>query len=238
MNQMRTWALALVMDLSLTLAPVTSHGGNFDVTPIRLQLESESQVGTLSLRNSGSHPILVQAELMSWSGGSKLKSSRDLLVNPPIFSLGPNKSQVIRVALSPGLKPRKDRESAYRLYLREIPQRLERGDPLLQTALRVGIPVFISPEIKTREVRWEAQETSPGEIRLRAINAGTVHVRFSRLTMGEPTLKPDQQRDVRNYLFPGQSQTWSFRWSGGARVALLAQTDEGTLSAELAVKKK
>lgn len=238
MNQMRTRVLALV----LLLAPVISYSANFDVTPIRLWLESESQVQSLSIRNSGGNSILVQAELMRWKGGSKMAPSRDLLVNPPIFKLDPQKTQIVRVALAPGVKHSADHsqgnEVAYRLYLREIPRTVKRGDPLLQTALRIGIPIFIPPEIKTRDVRWEAIEASPGEIQVKARNSGTVHVRLVHLEVREGTLKPALQRDLREYLFPGQSKTWALPWSGGSRVALSALTDEGTLSAELAVKKK
>ena len=46
--------------------------------------------------------VLVQAEVMLWEqvdGEDRLTPTRDLLVSPAVFTLPPNGSQLVRVAL-------------------------------------------------------------------------------------------------------------------------------------------
>ena len=218
----------------LTLgAPLWAFGGSLDVSPIRVQLTSESSISALQLRNLGADPVVIQVELMKWTKGDTYKPSSDLLVNPVIFNLGGKQSQVVRVGLSRKLNLKE--EQAYRIYFQEVLPKPRKGSNGLRTALRLGVPIFVVPESQERRVQWKGRWSADGKFRLSAVNAGNVHVQVLHLKLSSAR-KLLTGREVRDYLLPGESRDWTFQIKSarsGDPLELTARTDGGDLNAKV-----
>src|SRR6185436_10193437 len=100
------------------LPSMPAHAGSFSISPIRLDLSAGAKTAALTVRNDAQE-VLVQAEMMLWEqvdGEDRLTPTRDLLVSPAVFTLPPNGSQLVRVALR-HVPADVTRELAYRLIL-------------------------------------------------------------------------------------------------------------------------
>lgn len=236
--------IGIVGLLGLALfAAAAAHAGSFEVNPVRIHLEKKKSTAAITLRNTGEHPVLVQAEVLSWkqTGGEDVYApSRDLLVNPPIFTVQPGKTQIVRVGLDRPVDPRN--ELAYRLYLREVPPDAAPAFSGLRVALRIGLPVFVAPETPLKPaLQWRVQRTADGALGVEAVNTGNGHVQVVDLRLALPNNGHEVLSTLPHaYLFPGQRGHWTLMpahpWHGD-RVSLSATTDLGVVNTEIALEK-
>ena len=92
------------------------------VSPVRATLSASQKTETITVRNTGSELMSVQLEVMSWSqqdGEDVFTATREVLANPPIFTVPPGGSQLIRAGLRRA--PDARRELTYRIFLQELP---------------------------------------------------------------------------------------------------------------------
>lgn len=64
--------------------------GSFQVNPVRATLTASLPVGSLTVRNTGSEPAVVQLEVVSWSqqaGNDVYTPTKEILATPPIFTV-------------------------------------------------------------------------------------------------------------------------------------------------------
>lgn len=120
-----------------------SYASSLKVMPTRIELNNHNKIATLTLSNESNHPVLIQTELFHWTNENEkdlYTLSSHLVVLPPSFSIKAGGRQQIRIALNENLLG----QSAYRLYLTEIPipenTEISSG---LKVALRLGIPIFV-----------------------------------------------------------------------------------------------
>src|SRR6185312_9864851 len=139
-GQAALWGLAL-----LTAGVSTALAGSFTVNPVRLTLSATQAVAAVTVKNVGDEATVVQLETSSWTqhdGQDVLTSSSEILATPPIITIPPGASRIIRVGLRRAPDPQ--RELTYRLFLREVPP----PEPLAQSlrvALLISMPVFVVP---------------------------------------------------------------------------------------------
>ena len=78
-----------VFGLFVFLAGATVvNAGSIGVSPVRVTLSDKQKIGTITLRNDGTDPVPMQLEALKWSkeeGEDVFTSTRELIVNPPIF---------------------------------------------------------------------------------------------------------------------------------------------------------
>ena len=228
---------------ALGLPPMPAHAGSFSISPIRLDLTAAARTSALTVRNDD-REALVQAEVMLWEqvdGLDRLTPTRDLFVSPAVFTLTPNGSQLVRVALR---SPPSDatRELAYRLILQEVPRTASPGFAGLQVALRLSVPVFVTIAGTTGPVlTWSAAATDAGLV-LTAQNSGDVHARIHGFSVtptsgdGAPLAQP-----AAAYILPGQSRHWNVSQNqvhttppgNWRRLRLKISTEDGESVAEL-----
>ena len=68
------------------------------VSPVRATLSANQKIETITVRNTGSELMSVQLEVMSWSqqdGEDVFTATREVLANPPIFTVPPGGSQLL-----------------------------------------------------------------------------------------------------------------------------------------------
>jgi fimbrial chaperone protein len=176
---MRALRVAVV---GLLAAANLAWAGGFSLSPLRLSIPARDVSGAVVAENTGNAPIVIQVRPQQWTqhDGKDVRSeTRDLVVNPPIFKLGPGEQQLVRVASRLGA-PASD-ERAYRAVFTEVPAReTPQTQPGLRFAVAMDIPVFIESVAprSPQPILWKAERTSEG-VRLRADNPGTVHYRIT-----------------------------------------------------------
>ncbi len=212
--------------------------GSFGVSPVRLTLAAGRGAVALTVRNTGPEACVIQLDLQAWSqrdGVDVLEPTRELLANPPLFALAPGGVQIVRVGLR-GRAPDAQRELAYRLLLKEVPQPATPSDKGLRMALNVSLPVFVLPIAPAApDLHWSARRTDgPHRTALAAVNSGNAHVQLNgvRLAGGAPAAPA-----VTGYLLPGQRRAWAIDHDApvGATLHLVALTDAGELPADAPV---
>ena len=218
-----------------------STAGSFAVSPVRATLSSAQRVGSLVVRNSGAEPVVVQLEAFDWSqqdGQDVYTATKEILATPPIFTIPPGGSQVVRVGLRRA--PDGQRELTYRLYLQEVPP-AKPDTQGLRVVLRMGVPVFVTPAVPAAPaLRWRAARTAGNTLKLSLTNSGNAHIQVakSRLTSADSS-HPVATQEVATYVLPGQTREWLVKPStlppAGAALRVFAQTDSGDMQAEVVV---
>jgi fimbrial chaperone protein len=150
----------------------------FSAEPLLLTLPADKRAASLTLGNRGQQSVTVQTELVSWNqdaGEDVYAPTRDLLVSPPIFSIPPAGTQIVRVGRL-NKAPAPAREVAYRLKATEVPA----GGPGLSgisTVMQLSFPVFVPPPDRRAAPKVEGT-AEPGDqrsLRITLANGGLVH---------------------------------------------------------------
>jgi fimbrial chaperone protein len=225
----------------LSLGITTSAlGSSLSVSPVVVSLDATTRTAAITLKNESSESRVIQTELLRWTqaNGEDIHApSRDLLVNPPIATLQPGQSQIIRVGLN--RKADKTQELAYRLYISEVPPPPKEGFTGLRIALRLGLAVFVAPSAKPIEkVEWKAALNPQGTLHLGLHNGGNRHVRLTSLKIRDPgngkQLAELQQSQLT--LLAGQARQISLPLPTGWRgrqISLMVGTEEGVAEAKV-----
>ena len=222
-----------------------ANASKIGVSPVRLTLSDNQKIDSLSVRNNGSEPITMQMEVLSWSqreGKAVFAATRELLANPPIFTIPAGNSQLVRVGLRRA--PDAQRELAYRVILEELPPPPNPDAMGMFMTMRISLPVFVLPEIDTKPVLlWQAARTSQGALKISLSNNGNAHIQIKNfklllLDSAQPWLTQQSS----DYVLAGQSRDWILPANPenpaplpGVTLKLFAQTDAGDIEAEVTI---
>lgn len=218
-----------------------SYAGSFTVNPVRVTLSPTQRVAAITVSNHGAEASVIQLETSRWTqrdGKDSLTPSDEILATPPIFTLAPGASQIVRVGLR--RTPDAQHELTYRLVLREVPppQPIAQG---LRVALAISMPVFVvSTRPSFANLAWRAVRLADGRIQLQATNTGSAHVQIGSFELSSPpSASPIVRQSVATYVLPGNTRSWTFKTTagvaGGSILQLHATTDSGDLQAKVAV---
>lgn len=180
----------------------------------------------------------MQVEAVAWAqaeGVDSYTSSEDLLVNPPLFTVQPGRSQILRVGLRQPATG--ERELAYRLFLREVPAvpvGSRRSDGKVSVLLELRLPVYVAPSKVVQSQQWRVSRDAKGQIALSVLNTGSVHLVVGELKLraagaGRDT-SPLAIMKTSVSVFPGQSRRWILHPDKpltSPRVELEVATDRG-----------
>jgi fimbrial chaperone protein len=229
---------------SLLASPLPTLAGSFSVNPVRMDLSAKQPVASVTVRNDSAEATVVQLELMGWAQADNndvYDPTSELLATPPLFTVPPGGSKVVRV----GLRRRPDplQELTYRLYLQEVPPPIDPDFRGMRMTLRVGVPVFVAATGQTKpELTWSSVAEPGGKIKLGLLNSGSEHVKIADLelsTDGSGAHSSGVQR-VATYVLPGQKREWVVQMDGpvapGSKIRIKAHTDaHAELAANLAL---
>jgi len=158
----------------------------FQVTPMRLELESGSHIGSVTVFNSGDKPLDVQVKAKAWSqdeqtGADKLEPTKELIFFPKIFKIPAHGSQDIRVGYQDEVK---GHERSYRLFIRELPVK-KPGLSGAQFVLQISMPVFIYAKHaeKARQPDMRGIQVYDGALMLEATNESPRYYSLNRIEM-------------------------------------------------------
>jgi fimbrial chaperone protein len=230
---------SVILLILLLALPRWALAGSFKVNPVGLTLSAAHATGVVTVTNASESLTVVQLQVVAWSqegGEDTYAPTRSLLATPPIFTLPVGGQQTVRV----GLMTKQDAklETAYRLFLQEVPPPSNSGAQGLQVLLRVGIPVFVEPTVVTAPaLHWSARRLSATEISVEVVNDGSAHVQIEKLKLStNAQAKPLAER-VGGYVLPGTHASWTLKLAAplaaGQSLQLTADTDRSTLHAQL-----
>jgi len=221
------------------------NAANLGVNPVRVTLSDKQKMGTLTVRNDGAEPVPMQLEVLNWSqeeGNDVFTPTRELIVNPPIFTIPAGGSQLIRVGLRGA--PDAQRELTYRIIMQELPPPPDPDFNGTKMLMRVSLPVFVLPKIAAKPVlRWQAVRTSDGSLKISLNNDGNAHIQIINFSLSKPgSSQPWITQQASDYVLIGQSLDWVLPASAdysipqsGASIKLFAETDAGDIEAEVLV---
>jgi len=222
-----------------------ANAANIGVSPVRVTLSDSQKIGSLSVRNDGAEPITMQMEVLSWSqreGNAVFAATRELLANPPIFTIPAGSSQLVRVGLRRA--PDAQRELTYRVILEELPPPPNPDITGSRMTLRISLPVFVSPEIEAKPVLlWQAVRTSQGALKISLSNNGNAHIQIKNFKLSLiDSVQPWATLQTSDYVLAGQSRDWILPANPenpapppGVSLKLFAQTDAGDIEAEVII---
>jgi fimbrial chaperone protein len=239
--------LGLVLCLG---AGQTATAASLALVPVRLALSASHPIGAITVRNDGTDATVVQIEAASWSqvdGLDVYTASAEILATPPIFTVPPGGSQLVRVGLRRAADA--NHELTYRVFLQEVPPPATAEFRGLHVALRFGVPVFVAAakaQVKgavapVAALQWHARAaTASGQITLIATNAGAAHVQVTHFTLapsGDPAGAVSDGSP--EYVLPGQHKEWQIELkpvpAAGTSLHVSAGTDAGPLEADVVV---
>ena len=228
--------LALALLLAWLLAWQQAGAADLTVMPVTLHLDRTHDRTTVQVTNQGREPVLLQADAIAWNRVAGVDSNAptgDLMVNPPVFTLAPGRTQIVRVGLRRAAEA--DSEMTYRMVLREVPMPNDAFMPTVQGQVRVLVtllvPVYVAPNAVRREQHWRARLDAEGRLVADVTNTGNVHYKVGSVgVQGELAHPPVTAKGPESVLFPGEAR--SFRLPAPALptarpITLEVMTDRG-----------
>ncbi|MBR0667020.1 molecular chaperone [Roseomonas hellenica] len=227
----RTAAFAGLLAAAVGGLPVLpAQAQSLTVLPVTIQLPPGQMAGAVTVINQGDAESAFQIRAFAWSqprGETELAPTDALLVSPPLGTIAPRASQVVRLVLR---RPAQDREASYRILLDQLPPPAAPGT--VRVALRLSIPVFAEPTNSpiAPRLRWRI-ESEGGQAYLTVANEGTRHeaVRDIALAGGAGPIRI--QGDASPYVLPGATRRWRLltRPPPGGNLRLTARADAGPI---------
>lgn len=231
---MKRFFKLLGLYLLVSLWSFSVRAADVTLMPVTVKLDRANDRATVQVMNNGQEPVLMQAEAIAWNrvGGIDIDApTNDLIVNPPVFTVQPGQTQVLRLGLR-RMQPL-EQESTYRIVLREVP--MPRPSDVMNVAgsvrvlVALRVPVYVAPAQVQRSEKWQVSRAPNGELLAQVSNTGNVHLKVSELRLqgeGGTALASLAQKGSQSVIFPGEQRT--FRLPAAAQATqVLVQTDEG-----------
>lgn len=173
----------LLLPQGVRSEPAVSGASSFNVTPLRIELDSKANFSTFQIRNDSSTRLAVQVRGFAWDqqgGEDRYAPTADFAVSPSIVEIEPGQIQYFR--LFRGQMPSKAAEGSYRLVIDQLPDGRMPQAGASATLLRVSIPVFANRNLASPAVLgWTVAGKSIG-----VANSGGRSVKLGKLGISTP----------------------------------------------------
>ena len=139
-------ANALAAALVFVLTGSAAGAQSLSVLPVNIFFPAGQKAATLTVTNQGKSETAVQIRAYGWNqqdgNDQQLTSTDAVLMSPPLATIAPGASQVVRLILR---QAPQDREAAYRILVDQIPPPAEPG--IVHIVLRLSIRIFAVPGV-------------------------------------------------------------------------------------------
>jgi len=206
-------AVLRVLATLLLLVGAPAWSGSFSISPVRIELSPQDATAAVTVTNTGDEPASIQLRVFSWrqeANEDHLEPTRDLIATPPLFTVSPGESQIVRIGLR--RPPQSAVEVPFRAIFEEIP-----GPPRAQSApglrinLRISVPVFYSPREDLRPaLAWRLSRIAPGRMLLTVKNSGQASAQIGELDLARTgDAKPFVEQKNFAYVLPGAERSFA-----------------------------
>jgi fimbrial chaperone protein len=199
--------IALAAIFVLFLTGMAAGAQALSVLPVNIFFTPGQRATSLTVTNQGKSETAIQIRAFAWNqpdGNDKLTASDEVVASPPLATMAPGATQVVRLILR---QSPQGREATYRILLDQIPPPAEPG--VVHMVLRLSIPIFAQPEIRSfADVQFHL-ERDAGQIYLVGFNAGNLHesIRDIALTTSDGR-KLKEDSNTSPYILAGATRRW------------------------------
>jgi fimbrial chaperone protein len=208
------------------------------VLPVSIDLPPGQMAAAMTVINQGDGETSFQVRSFAWrqpGGEDQLAATDELLASPPLGTIPPGGTQVVRLVLR---RPAQAQEATYRILFDQIPPPAAPGT--VRIALRLSIPVFAQPPTRVApHLQWRI-ESSGRQASLVAVNDGSHHeaVRDIALSQtGGAAVKIESGASP--YVLAGSTRRWRILSPGvpspGASMHLTAHADAAPVDQPVAI---
>lgn len=175
--------------LALCLLPMAAAQAML-VTPTAYNINPlSSNTSQVRFENQSAVPMKFRVEVMRWStenGEYVYTPTRDVVANPPEFTVQPGSAQVIRVGV---LKKVGDDELTYRVFIRQVPLADAAPTAVSNTDAQLSVnnlstitlPVYIAPPSSAPKLSAKVAPAAAGGLELQLSNTGNRHLTLRQL---------------------------------------------------------
>jgi fimbrial chaperone protein len=173
---MRRLAMAAAVGVATALPALAA--APVAVTPTLVTLGQAKETELVTLTNQSDDAVRFQLTVEAWdqlpNGETALKPTENVLVFPPLVSLGPREARKVRVAASTPATGAA--ELSYRLSVQELPASRPGGGQGQVTMLtKLSLPVFVLPGAVRAEPHLDHPTLSGGTLSFTVSNSGSGH---------------------------------------------------------------
>jgi len=184
---------------------------SIEVNPIRLEILKNQKITSLEIKNNSLEAIVVQLNAVKWShsfGKEIYDNTKEILITPPIVTINPNDTQLVRVGILSSRDSQKG--ETYRVFVREVPQAKPTLNLGVQTLLEISIPLLVeSLSPCEQKLAVAASRTGSQELKVRVQNSGDSYIIINKVKIKEnKEAKPLVDQTIYNYLLPTQTKEW------------------------------
>lgn len=231
-------ALALVSAAAiLFFSGLPAKAQSLSVLPVNVFFAPGQKASSLTVTNTGTTETAIQIRAYAWSqpdGDEQLTLSDAVVLSPPLATIAPGASQVVRLILR---QLPQGREATYRILIDQIPPPAQPG--IIHMVLRLSIPIFAQPPTRAvPHVQFHLAVDS-GKLVLVGINDGLSHEVIHDIVLSTndgQKLKADSSASP--YILAGVTRRWPIAAQGtlpqpGETVQLTAHTDAGVIQEQV-----
>lgn len=210
-----TAAAKIVAAVPLFIAAYAACAQGLSVLPVNVFLPAGQKAASLTLTNDGDKPTSMQVRAYDWSQKNEedqLIDSNLIVVSPPLFTIPPKGTQVVRLILR---RLPASGEATYRIVLDQIPGPKEPGE--VQMVLRLSIPIFAAPEVKVVPQEQFHLERDGDQLFLVGVNTGKSHDTLHDIVVSAADGRQFKLKTkVSPYLLAGATRRWELDTQGHA----------------------
>lgn len=195
------------------LLPGVSCGGEFRVSPIRLDLDAKAKSGVITVINEAEEKLQCQMKAMEWTqdgeGKDVYTETQDIIFFPKLMTIDPKSERIIRAGIR---IPAAAREKTYRLFVEEIPGPKKAEGVAVAVTIRFGVPIFVKPVQEEAKGTIEKADLSKGTFTVAVRNTGNVHLIINSVKLTGKDQKGEKtfSRELSGwYLLNGVSRPYS-----------------------------
>ncbi len=222
----------------LSAAPLAG-AQSLSVLPVNVLLGPGQRAATLSVTNQDNKQTAIQIRAYAWNqkgGNDQLTASDEVVVSPPIATIAPGATQVVRLILR---QEPQHQEATYRILVDQIPPPAEPG--IVHVVLRLSIPIFVQPPTAAAPHLQFHVELDAGQPVLVGNNDGFRHEALRDISLRTSDGRElKEERGASPYILAGATRKWRMVGQGSLplpkdALRLTAQGDTGAIEQPVTV---
>jgi fimbrial chaperone protein len=217
LSMIRSFVFCLCLIASWPISIVDASAASLQVSPIRVDLDSERPAAMLTLHNDGPAPLDAQVRVFAWSqtlDEDRLEPTPMVIATPPIAHIEPGDEQTVRL-LRVGRAPI-SHEETYRVIVDELPGGATSQSNGVRVQLRYSVPVFASAkesQAAAPALSFALQSIASADgtpmLMLRASNDADTHAQLSSVRLDWPDGRSTRVTDgLLGYALPHATRRW------------------------------
>ena len=226
-----------VAGLILLLAGPSARGQALQVLPVNLFFSPGQRATSLTVTNMGTGETAIQIRAYAWSqknGDEQLTDTDAVVLSPPLATIAPGASQVIRLILR---QLPQGHEVTYRVLIDQIPPPAEPG--IVHMVLRLSIPIFAQPATRALPHVQFHLEIAAGKLVLVGVNDGLSHEVIRDIVLStRDGRKLKEESSASPYILAGATRRWPIAAQGplpppSETLQLIARSDAGAVEQQV-----